>query len=306
MSQEVGPGFCIALGGTNAREAWCAEGDITHPKSERTPSQPQDLFPWIGRRLLAAAAEGAEWGVVSVPGPVKCVDGTALVGPLFNVPGLSQRAYDLRHELGAVDPALHDLLDNPDFALHTVNDGDLAAQAVGVHMARPKDTSVGALIVGTGVGLGIVLRRGEGSPVWDVPSWPLEFGHAPQGIESRRTIEDTISGTAIAQRFGNPERLPHYHPAWYEVGRSIGFVATTLGVLLDVDLIVPTGGVGAGAASKYRDHLEMYLRESQGMGNVIQVARLPRIDYIPVEEAHFFELFGAAGVASAAKGTMPS
>lgn len=287
-------GTCLGIGGTNARLGVIDNGDLIHSAAIATPDNPSEVAAWMGRQLLDASDRGEGWLVAGHPGPVS-QDGR-LVGPLANVPSMRTRQFDLAAEMTAWDPAVGRLLDEG-FIFMNVNDGELAAQAVARRIADKED-KVAALIIGTGVGAGIVQRDTEMTDIFRPDrSCPAEIGHLFTGYDPRQTYETTISGPALMRRYGvDPRELPANHSAWLKVGEKAGQLVMTLGLMQGVQLVVPTGGVGAGSSDKYKRHLDELLRNVERDGNGAQNLFLPNVVTIPPQEAQTFELHGAVSV----------
>lgn len=293
-------GYCLALGGSHAREGWIRGDDITGFMSERTQETPDAFFAWMADRLLHAHAGGAEWCVIGLPGPVEEKAGTTFIGPFANLAGLRQ-AYDLQAELIAAN---HDctLLFEEGFRLVVTNDGNLAAHAAATQFGEGYDR-IAALINGTGVGFGAVARSQKQPDLFETIQLPLEVGHVPiDDFDSLITYETTVSGTALQARASTtdkplkPEDLSVNHPLWEEVGRRQGRIAMTVSLLIGIELMVPTGGVGVGAASRYGKYLDEYLATIKIHGQATQKHFVPEVAYVPVAEAHTFELYGARSV----------
>ncbi|MCA9328091.1 hypothetical protein KDA14_06185, partial [Candidatus Saccharibacteria bacterium] len=84
--------------------------------------------------------------------------------------------------------------------------------------------------------------------------------------------------------------------AWRETGRVIGELALTLGLLKGAELVVPTGGVGAGASDNFRYYIERYIAAVGDVGNATQNDWMPEVLYVPPARHMEFEMFGAHGV----------
>lgn len=292
---SVESGVILGFGGTNARIGTSSEGDVRGFSTISTPQQPKEFFSWMARQVLDAAAGGNHWLVAGFPGPVS-PDGR-LVGPMANVPGLTDARYDLIQELSAVDSAVGQLLDD-NFSLIAVNDGELAAQAAANRIGGYKHSRTAALILGTGVGAGIVdLDRVYKNVCRADRSNPVEIGHALLSSDPFDTFENTVSGPALARAYGKDAReLAADHPAWKRVGEVAGQLATTLGVMNSVELVVPCGGVGAGASDNYLPHLLKMIDNYRQYGNGTQKLFLPEIIPVPSADSQIFELFGGEGV----------
>jgi len=63
-----------------------------------------------------------------------------------------------------------------------------------------------------------------------------------------------------------------------------------------VELVVPTGGVGAGASDKYGPHLTAFIERYLEVANAPQRKFMPKIVLVPSDEAAHFEMYGAEGV----------
>lgn len=296
MSELVlGPGTCLAFGGTNARVGLLDQGDIVDFNSVDTPEDPNDFALWMARQTLLAADRGDGWVVAGFPGPV-AADGT-YVGPMANVRGMKDTQYDLGHEMTVADPAIGRLL-NDGFTLINVNDGELAAQAAAVRVAEERHKKVGILIIGSGNGAGIV-NRDQKLPTVFRPdrSCPTEIGHLLLSDDPFDTYENMISGPAIERVYDKgPRQLDSTHPVWRKVGVKAAQLTMILGLMQGAELVVPTGGVGAGASDKYGHHLRNVLEQVAEFGNATQKKFIPEIVTIDPSEAQVFELYGAEGV----------
>lgn len=288
-------GVVLGFGGTNARVGVCFDGDVEGFTSVSTPENPRQFFGWMARQVLRAADDGNSWIVAGYPGPVSA-DGQ-LVGPMPNVPGLAKEQYDLSEELAAADPAVGRLLQEQ-FTLIAVNDGELAAQAAAARVGQYGFNRTAALIIGTGVGAGVVDRDQTYTNVCRADrSNPTEIGHILLSSDPQDTFENRISGTALARTYGKDAReLPADHSAWKQVGESTGRLATILGIMNGVELVVPCGGVGAGASDNYGPHLRDMLDACRKYGNGAQKLFLPQIIPVPRADAQVFEMFGGEGV----------
>ncbi|HSH55753.1 MAG TPA: ROK family protein [Candidatus Limnocylindrales bacterium] len=293
---KIENGVCIAFGGTNARVADWADNDISNFSSVETPSKPDEFFKWMARGVLKAADDGAHWVVAGFPGPVSS-DGK-IVGPMANIPGLNQKEYDLAMELTKADPAAGRILE-AGYPLVNVNDGPLASHSAAARMAQDKHDKVAALIIGTGQGTGIVSRDKDNPQVFrEDRSNPTETGHlSSDPLDPTATFENQISGPAIERRTGIDARdLAAEHPVWGDVGRKAGQLALYLGLMNGAQLVVPTGGVGAGASHKFRNHMEDTLTLVREYGNATQRKFVPDVAYVDPKECQVFELYGAGGI----------
>jgi len=211
-------GVCLGFGGTNARMANCADGDVAGFRAIETPTEPEQFFEWMARSLLDASHEGNSWLVAGFPGPVS-TDGN-IVGPFVNVSGMREQEYDLRTELGKADPEIERVLEQG-FVLLAVNDGTLAAQAAASRIGHHNFDKTGALIFGTGVGAGVVERDRRYSNVHRADQNPNEIGHLQGSDDPADRFEDRLSGPGIERRCGiSPEDLPAEHVIWQEQGRA--------------------------------------------------------------------------------------
>ncbi len=292
---DVESGVCLGFGGTNARRAVCESGDVSDFTSIETPTKPREFFGWMARQALQAAHDGHGWMVAGYPGPVSS-DGK-LVGPLANVAGMRNKQYTLREELAGADPAAARLLDEG-FALVAVNDGNLAAQAAAARIGRHKYGKTGALIIGTGVGSGVVEKDASYADVHRVDnSSPYEIGHLPQSADPFDTFERRYAGPALAATYNcDPREMATNHPAWQAIGVAAGRMAATMGLMNNVELVVPVGGVGAGASDKYGRHLDEFMATYREYGNGPQKLFAPEIAFVAPSESQVFEMYGAEGV----------
>ena len=291
----VGSGVVLGFGGSNARVGHSAEGDISGFYSVPTPTNPPEFFAWMARQVLGAAHDGSEWVVAGYPGPVT-PDGK-FIGPMKNVKGLANEQYDVLEMLNASDAAVGRLIDEG-FKVMSVNDGELAAHAAAYTVGNFRYDRTAALILGTGVGAGVVIRDPEHKDIYRADRInPLEIGHIILSDDPYDSIENAVSGTALEKMYNQDAReIPADHPAWKRVGEFAGRLATMLGLMNGVQLVVPCGGVGAGASEKYLPHLNRMIEVYRTHGNGPQKLFLPRIVTVPSAEAQIFELFGGEGV----------
>lgn len=292
---KVESGVCLGFGGSNARRAICELGDIRRFSSVETPTQPQEFFGWMAQQALKAADDGHGWLVAGYPGPVS--KGGQLVGPLTNVAGMANQRYDLRQELAAAEPATERLF-NEGFILLGVNDGNLAAHAAASKIGGNGYNKTGALIIGTGVGSGVVEKDHDYADVHHIDSSnPYEIGHLLLGTDPFDTFERRYSGTALETTYDcDPRDMAADHPAWLQLGFAVGRMATIMGLMNDVDLVVPTGGVGVGASDKYGPHLNRFMNTYRQYGNGPQTMFAPEIAFVHPAMCQEFEMFGAEGV----------
>lgn len=117
------------------------------------------------------------------------------------------------------------------------------------------------------------------------------------GTDPHDTFENAISGPALARTYGTEAKdLPANHPAWIKVGKTTGRLATMLGLMNGVELVVPCGGVGAGASDYYGSHLRNMMTTYNKYANAAQQKFTPDIIPVPAEEAQVFEMYGTEGV----------
>lgn len=291
---QIERGVCLGFGGSNARVATCADSDIYGFEAVETPSEPNLFFSWMARNLLNASHKGNGWLVAGFPGLVS-PDGK-LVGPLNNVSGMREEQYNLREQLVAADTEVERVIDQG-FILLPVNDGTLAAQAAASRIGEHQYDKTGALIIGTGVGAGVVKRDANYLNVHRTDnSNPYEIGHIVLSGDPLDRAEDNFSGPGMEARYGAcPKDLPPDHPAWEREGEAIGRLATLLGIMNGVDLVVPTGGVGIGGSTSYSPHLTRFMENYKRFGNGAQKMYTPEIKLVSPAECDEFEMYGAEG-----------
>ena len=295
MSPEtINTGRILGVGGSNARVATYDNGDILEFASAPTPQDTEGFFQWLAGQVLLAADKGSSWVVAGFPGPVSA-DG-AWIGPMANVPGLASGRHNVADKLTAVDPAVGRLFAQK-FRLLAVNDGELAAQAAASESDDPKQTTIAALIVGTGVGAGIVDLDPTHPGVFRPDRRSSEIGHIPLSEDPYDTHENAIAGPALTRIYDcSPDKLPKGHPAWGRVSSHVARLAMTLGLMSDVDRVTVCGGVGAGAADKYISDLQRILEGYRTYGSDVQKLYVPEVVAVSPDKAQEFEMWGAAGV----------
>jgi predicted NBD/HSP70 family sugar kinase len=293
VGPEVEPGVCLAFGGTNARIAGCEDGDIYNFNIVPTPKQPKAFYEWMARKLLLASHAGNEWMVAGFPGLVS-EDGQ-FVGPMQNVRGMAKRKFNLIEKLSAADPEVERVI-SQGFVLRAVNDGTLSAHAAASHISEFEDETIASLIIGTGVGTGVVEKDPNYSNVYRTDNKkPYEIGHVP--LKYPLSYEQLISGPALERLHGYaPKDLILGSRAWREVSEAIVGISVTLGLLEGVNLVVPCGGVGSGAANKYQNVLDLEVKKFLRIANQAQKEKFPEIIPVPQAECDYFEMFGAEGV----------
>jgi predicted NBD/HSP70 family sugar kinase len=306
---DVGQGVCLGFGGTNARVAACIDGDIEGFAAVPTAKRPQPFFKWMSRQVLQAAHDGNQWVVAGFPGPVS-EDGT-LIGPMQNVEGMSRRQFNLVERLTKADPAVGEILDEG-FNLVAVNDGTLSAHAAAKLVSEFAHESVAGLIFGTGIGTGLVEKDPayEGVYRTDVKH-PLEIGHVPGYVSHKTTnskwankytsYEQWVAGGVLKDRYSvDPENLPFNSEAFKDISVTAVRIASTLGLLLDLKLLVPCGGVGIGTAGKYAPFLKAeiaeFMEQAKKEGSKVKQDYFPEIVPAPKEFLKDFEMYGAEGV----------
>lgn len=296
--ETIGVGQTIGGGGSSLRIGMSPDsgvGFIEPPHDLPTPKEAAALFRTLGRAIYDAATDGnSQWTVVGVPCPV---EDDVLLGPAENIPGISDRQYHLLDELRGVDNGLDRVL-AAGYPITVVNDGELAAQAVARNVGKGAFGTVAAEIDGTGLGAGIA-RKDEAIPeVYRGESVnPAELGHTLVGLQLHETLENMASGPAIKRMTGyNAEDLPADHPYWRTVALCMRAGIVNLGLMFKAELVVPTGGVGAGASDKYGPHLQEAIAEVATVGNKAQRFFLPKVKLIDPNDAHYFELHGGPGI----------
>lgn len=290
------PGYCIGLGGTNARTAACFGGDITGFSFESTPGRPPEFFAWMARQLLDSAHSGSKWMVAGFPGPVNA-DGT-LIGPMANVNGMKDETYDLLQELIYADSDVENAIEQG-FMLVAVNDGTLAAHAAATRVGKREYNKPASLIIGTGIGAGVVSLDASlpERKIYRADENPLEIGHIALSQDPFDRLEDMYCGPGLERRYSMPaHKLPHGHPAWRREGGAVAQMSLILGLMENVDLVVPTGGVGVGAADKYGKYALDFMHTYRRHGNGAQKKFAPDIRFVRANECQEFEMYGAEGV----------
>lgn len=293
--EALGSGVVLGFGGTNARFGVAQDGELYRVNSIPTPENPDEFFGWMAQQVLESADWGHKWVVAGLPGPVS--PNGLEVGPMTNVPGLASRRYNLTDELVSADSAMAELL-RGDFSVFAVNDGELAAQAAATRIGESQYEKTAALILGTGVGAGVVTRDIYNPEVYRADrSNPNEIGHILLSDDPIDTYENNVSGPAIEWEYAmSPSDIAESHEVWEKVGKTVGKMATLLGLMEGVKLVVPCGGVGSGASKKYWPHLEAMMRSIEEFGNEPQKMFLPEIKAVPSQDAQIFELFGGEAV----------
>lgn len=304
---EVGIGVCIGYGATNARFANVAGAEVANFRPEKTPHDPDEFFRQMGGWVVETAESGSRWLVAGFPGPVS--EGGKVVGPLTNVRGMAEQEYRIEDELVKANPKVREVLDGG-FKLLNVNDGELAAHAA-AYVGKHKVARVAALIVGTGVGAGIVDKDHRYANVYRADKkQPYELGHWVVGINPHliqgsplETFETLYSGPGIEAHYSvdDASKLDADHVAWEVEGEGVAIMATGLGVQNGVNLVVPCGGVGAGATDKYGPHFERYMALYRRGQNGVQKRLAPKITLLESKVADEFEMYGAVGVMRAHK-----
>lgn len=291
-----GDGSCLGFGATNARVGHLVDGQLEFSGPAETPSNPAEFADWMARQVLQASHQGDNWVVAGFPGPVNA-DGTK-VGPFANVHGMKDARYNLYADMVAAEPALGRLIEDENYPLIHVNDGELAAQAVAVRVAKPGQDKVAALIVGTGNGSGIVNRDKIFRNVFRPDrSCPIEIGHCILSSDPFDSYEHALAGPGLSRYYnGDTRQFDASHPAARKVGELIAQQSLLLGLMLGAELVVPTGGIGAGASDKYESHMRNVLSSIELHGNETQRLYLPEVALIDPAEAQSFELWGALGV----------
>jgi hypothetical protein len=300
---DVGEGLALGVGESTYRFAMVGS-DASVEATQRpidTPRTPGEFFHTTARWVLDAAQNGAEWGVLGVPGPVSVEvnpdDSITQRMHLTNIPDLNPpEGFDPIAEMTNADPAVEELLDSG-FTFLTVNDGDLAALAAAKLYGKGYEV-VGDVINGRGTG-GAIARRDLRFPHKDLfhPDPGLwEVGHTPASFDfPSQTPEAMISGLGIEKRFGKPaNELALDDPVFKEVAHGIGHRVIELAILGSAELVVISGGIGIKAQHGYRQELHRVLNEFRRSRNPM-ADRVPMIKVPPKRMADTYELHGARG-----------
>lgn len=294
---KIAKGMCLGIGGTNARSALCYNGQIEDFQARPTPREPHEFFSWIADQMIEKSAQGAQWAVIGLPGPVVERHDKHIIGPLHNLPGLADQSYNLEDELVAIRPELQEIFDDG-FTITAVNDGTLAAYASAEIYGQNGDRyyTIASFIIGTGVG-GAVVRRVKETPVFRPSGSLFEIGHIPLPHDASSTFERTISGPALERRYGkNPRDFEPEHEAWEEVGNYVGQLIMMASLIAGADLVVACGGVGSNYYEHYRPHLEEYLEQYKNSANAVHRLAVPKMVAVPHDLSHTFEMHGAEGL----------
>lgn len=295
---DIEPGVVLAVGGTNSRYGRANHGDIEQFTSIPTPGDIQNRFVgWVAEQVDAAANAGHSWLVAGYAGPVSS-DGQ-VIGPMANVKCLEKTSIDIVEGIKKFDPAIRRLLEDDGFEFVNVNDGPLSAHAAAKRVGNNEYGSVAAFIIGTGVGAGIVRRDQSYEDVYHFDrAVPAEIGHIVlDPANPQRTVENMMSGPALERFYcKDGQKLADLEPdhiVWQELGQLAGVQTLNLALNHGFDLVVPCGGVGAGASDKFGDYLRKTLGGVAKHGNKTQQAYMPIVLTVPAEEAQVFELYGA-------------
>ena len=298
LNKSIGKGLCLGIGGTNARVAFCENGDVNGLAMEKTPAESKKFFAWMADEIINAAEDGAKWVVIGVPGIVNEVGDKHSVGPLVNVPGLSDRSHVLEDELALARSEIRTLMQQG-FTIKTVNDGLLAAYAAAGLYANhdsKRRSTVASFIIGTGVG-GAIVRRVKDSDIFKPDEGLFEIGHLPLLDDHESTFETTISGPGIHKRHGiKPEEIDPDHQAWHEVGSYMGQLIMMMALIAGVEVVVACGGVGSNSYAHYKPHLDEYLTKFKNSSNAIHRLTVPVVVSVPPEDSQIFEARGAEGL----------
>lgn len=172
------------IGGTTLRMARSGNGALEEVRKVPTPTDPLDAIALLVTYSLEAipGCTGAYGGIAGI-----IEDG--VIGTSANLPGWSGFAFE---------PALVEALDVP-VQIH--NDAALAGLGEAVYGAGKGYSLVGYLGIGTGVG-GAHIVNGEIAP----HASGFEPGHQVLDVDTGETLEDLVSGHALAERHGAPAR----------------------------------------------------------------------------------------------------
>jgi glucokinase len=240
------------LGGTHLRVAAAdaSGGRVYAERTERVEALTADGFSQRIQQLVSELCpDGVSAVGIGVPAPV-AADGT--IGPLINLPDLNDAPLGrrLRDELAA--------------AVAIENDVNLAAlgeQRRG-RVSAPKELVF--IAVGTGVGMGIVIDgrivRGARGGAGELGALPLGPDRVGDGAHALGPLEAVAGGAGLAQQwaaltgrrsdgrdvYAAAERGDPQAQALLEVqARALAMGVRTVQALLDPDLFVFGGGIGA-------------------------------------------------------------
>ena len=244
-------GFVIGMdiGGTSARVALAdLQGRILAVRRERTDQSDEAAFIAQLERLLQVLCQEAKISQkkllhigIGAPGVVN--PKTQAIGYAPNLPVLEALGFTKR---------LEDKLGVPLSFYNDVNLAALGEKAEGA--GRTTDTFV-FVGIGTGLGFGLIL----GGTLFEGSKGRAgEFGYFPVSADQGATLEDTLSGAALARNHkaaggsGNPQTAFAEAEAGVEPGLStilafierLVWLLTALSTLLDPDKLILGGSIG--------------------------------------------------------------
>ncbi len=250
MTQQV---LGVDLGGTHLRVAAAdGAGRVYTERIERVGQLTADRFVLRTRELVCGLCpDGASAVAIGVPAPVSA-DGT--IGPLINLPGLN-------------DAPIGALL-GEELAVPVVVENDVNLAALG-EQRRGRSSAPEELVfisVGTGVGMGIVIGgrilRGAHGGAGELGALPLGPDRVGDDVRALGPLEAIAGGAGLAQHWaaltgresdgrgvyaaaerGDPQAAALLH----DQARALAMGVRTVQALLDPDLFVFGGGIGARA-----------------------------------------------------------
>jgi predicted NBD/HSP70 family sugar kinase len=292
---EIGNVGVIGYGGTNARSAInYATGELGSFTSELTPDDKDGFMSWLAQKTLEMyTGSGIHNIFVGFPGPVHDRGSYTEIGPMVNIPFLRDSTMVLEKELAAYeDPLLGRILENGDLIMQGGNDGHLHAGAAAHFYGQKMSqegldyySSVGGLIVGTGIG-GDVVDRMSGHfyrrtdenvlrPIFRHRLGLREWGHLRAGSKSNfeddyearysgPVLNDTHDFGLSAMEAGDKPDQPIWQHAGNGYADLIGDVAETD----NPDLLVISGGFGSREFRNYSGHLRHRVAQMIASGNM--------------------------------------
>lgn len=144
------------------------------------------------------------------------------------------------------------------------NDADMACLGESVFGAGKDGNIVAYITVSTGVGGGLSVNN-KIQPT----TYGFEPGYVIFNPDSKETIQDLISGTALTEKFGVPAKEVRDQKVYDKITERLGIFLTNLTYLWSPDTIVMGGGI--------TNDLDMEEIEEAIEKNMIQFPEVPKV-----------------------------
>lgn len=286
----------VDIGGTSTRIMQVHEEGMYEDTFAKysTPEDAGEFWHTLGTKLVKLAKErDVNTVAMGLPGPVQW-DGETPVsaGPFPNITAFTgeEEPFDVRARL-VEEVAATDSLNIVYF-----NDAHIAAQAA-VRLLVPdgykNERPHGTILVSTGIGGEFLV---DYRPIFRNRNILGEYGHVGLGNPAV-SIEDLVSGTAIANRYGRTTTEltgatdPAAESIWREMGETLAAGFGYSMAVFGPDRLAFAGSVSAYGHQRFMPYFDARMQDMAWAGRAVN-AKAPEIDVVSTEMVDMLALRG--------------